>query len=134
MPQIKCPLPWLICLRACFNHVKHCRNWPFPSPSAFAINKARLYSPRYRQTRHDQCPYTISRWFLCQVVLCTGEIFSVQVISAILTYSSTTDQRVMHSVIDYGLALTIMAQTNLLKLDRVQNQAVRVILGTTKDH
>ena len=26
-----------------------------------------------------------------------------------------------------------MAQTNLLKLDRVQNEAVRFILGTTKD-
>ena len=26
-----------------------------------------------------------------------------------------------------------MAQTNLLKLDRVQNEAMRVILGTTKD-
>ena len=37
------------------------------------------------------------------------------------------------SVIDYGLGLTTMAQTNLLKLDRVQNVAMRVILGTTKD-
>ena len=35
---------------------------------------------------------------------------------------------------DYdGLSLTTMAQTNLLKLDRVRNEAMRVILGTTKD-
>ena len=40
---------------------------------------------------------------------------------------------VVLSVIDYGLGLTTMAQTNLLKLDRVQNEAMRVILGTTKD-
>ena len=37
------------------------------------------------------------------------------------------------SVIDYGLGLTTMAQTNLLKLGRVQNEAMRVILGATKD-
>ena len=37
------------------------------------------------------------------------------------------------SVIDYGLSLITMAQTDLLKLDRVQNEAMRVILGTTKD-
>ena len=38
------------------------------------------------------------------------------------------------SVIDYGLGLTTTAQTNpLLKLDSVQNEAMRVILGTTKD-
>ena len=37
------------------------------------------------------------------------------------------------SVIDYGLGLTTMSQTKLLKLDRVQNEAMRVILGTTKD-
>ena len=37
------------------------------------------------------------------------------------------------SVIDYGLGLTILSQSNLLKLDRVQNKAMRVILGTTKD-
>ena len=42
-------------------------------------------------------------------------------------------QSVVLSVIDYGLGLTTMAQTNLLKLDRVQNEAIRVILGTTKD-
>ena len=37
------------------------------------------------------------------------------------------------SVIDYGLGLTTVAQTNLLQLDRVQNEAMRVILGTTND-
>ena len=37
------------------------------------------------------------------------------------------------SVIDYGLGLTTLSQSNLLKLDRVQNEAMRVILGTTKD-
>ena len=37
------------------------------------------------------------------------------------------------SVIDYELGLTTMAQTNLLKLDRGQNEAMAVILGTTKD-
>ena len=42
-------------------------------------------------------------------------------------------QSVVLSVIDYGLGLTTMAQINLLKLDRVQNEAMRVILGTTKD-
>ena len=42
-------------------------------------------------------------------------------------------QNVVLSVIDYGLGLTTMAQTNLLKLDRVQSEARRVILGTTKD-
>ena len=36
-------------------------------------------------------------------------------------------------VIHYGLGLTTMAQTNLLNLDRVQNEAMRVILGNTKD-
>ena len=39
----------------------------------------------------------------------------------------------MLSVIDYGLGLTTMSQANLLKLDRVQIEAMRVILGTTKD-
>ena len=34
---------------------------------------------------------------------------------------------------DYGLGLTTMVQTNLIKLDRVQNEAMRVILGTMKD-
>ena len=42
-------------------------------------------------------------------------------------------QSVMLSVIDYGLGLTTMTQTNLLNLDRVQNEAMRVILGTTKE-
>ena len=42
-------------------------------------------------------------------------------------------QSVVLSVIDYGLSFTTMAQTNLLKLDRVQNEAMRVILRTTKD-
>ena len=42
-------------------------------------------------------------------------------------------QRVVLSVTDYGLGLTTTAQTNLLKLDIVQNEAVRVILGTTTD-
>ena len=37
------------------------------------------------------------------------------------------------SVIDYGLGLTTLSQTNLQKLDRIQNEAMRVILGTTKD-
>ena len=39
---------------------------------------------------------------------------------------------VVLSVIDYGLDLATVAQTNLLKLDRVQNAAMRVIFGTTK--
>ena len=39
----------------------------------------------------------------------------------------------MLCVIDYGLGFTTMAQTNLLNLDRVQNEAMRVILGNTKD-
>ena len=42
-------------------------------------------------------------------------------------------QSVVLSVINYGIGLTTMAQTDLLKLDRVQNKAMRVILGTTKD-
>ena len=37
------------------------------------------------------------------------------------------------SIIDYGLGLTTLSQSNLLKLDRVQNEAMRVILGTAKD-
>ena len=36
-------------------------------------------------------------------------------------------------VIDYGLGITTMAQTNLLQLDRAQNEAIRVLLGTTQD-
>ena len=42
-------------------------------------------------------------------------------------------QRVVLNVTDYRLGLTTMEQTNLLKLDRVQNEAMRVILGITKD-
>ena len=42
-------------------------------------------------------------------------------------------QSVILSVIDYGVGLTTLSQSNLLKLDRVQNEAMRVILGTTKD-
>ena len=42
-------------------------------------------------------------------------------------------QSMVLSVTDYGLGLTTMAQTNLLKLDRVQNEAMRVILGTVLD-
>ena len=42
-------------------------------------------------------------------------------------------QSVILSVIGYGLGLTTLSQSNLLKLDRVQNEAMRVILGTTKD-
>ena len=37
------------------------------------------------------------------------------------------------SITDYGLGLTTLSQSNLLKLDRVQNEAMIVILGTTKD-
>ena len=42
-------------------------------------------------------------------------------------------QSVVFSVTDYTLGLTPMARTNLLKLDRVQNEAMPVILGTTQD-
>ena len=42
-------------------------------------------------------------------------------------------QSVILSVIDYGLGLTTLSQSNLMKLDRVQNEAMRVIWGTTKD-
>ena len=42
-------------------------------------------------------------------------------------------QRVVLSVIVYGVGLTTMAQTNLLKLDKVQNEAMRVILRTAKN-
>ena len=40
---------------------------------------------------------------------------------------------VVFSITDYGLRLTKMAPTNLLKLDRVQNEATIVMLGTTND-
>ena len=36
------------------------------------------------------------------------------------------------SVTDYGLGLTTMAQKNMLKLDRVQNEVMPVVLRTTK--
>ena len=42
-------------------------------------------------------------------------------------------QSMVLSVTDYGQGLTTMAQTTLLKLDRVQYEAVRVVLGTTRD-
>ena len=42
-------------------------------------------------------------------------------------------QSVILSVIDYGLGLTTLSQSNLMKLDRVQNEAMRVVLGTAKD-
>ena len=41
---------------------------------------------------------------------------------------------VVFRITDYGLRLTKMAPTNLLKLDRVQNEAMEVILGTHKGH
>ena len=42
-------------------------------------------------------------------------------------------QSVILSVIGYGLGLTTPTQSNPLKLNRVQSDAMRVILGTTKD-
>ena len=42
-------------------------------------------------------------------------------------------QIVVPNVTGYGLGLTTMSQTNLLYLDRVQNEAMRVMLGTTKN-
>ena len=42
-------------------------------------------------------------------------------------------QSVIVCVTDYGLGLTTLLQLILLKLDRVQNEAMRVTLGTTKD-
>ena len=42
-------------------------------------------------------------------------------------------QSVILSVIYYGLGLTTLSQSNLLKLDRVQNKAMRVIVEITKD-
>ena len=41
-------------------------------------------------------------------------------------------QSVVLRVIDYGLGLTTMAQKNMLKLDRVQNEVMPVVLRTTK--
>jgi hypothetical protein len=40
---------------------------------------------------------------------------------------------VVLSVVDNGLGLTAMSLIHLLTLDLVQNEAIRVILGTTKD-
>ena len=37
------------------------------------------------------------------------------------------------SVIDFGLGLTTLSQSNLLKVDRVQNETMRTILVKTKD-
>ena len=34
---------------------------------------------------------------------------------------------------DYGLGLTTISSTNLQKLDRIQNETMRTILGTTRD-
>ena len=42
-------------------------------------------------------------------------------------------QSVVLSIMDYGLGLTTISTTNLQKLDRVQNEAMRTILGTTRD-
>ena len=42
-------------------------------------------------------------------------------------------QSVILSVTDCGLGLTALSQSNMLKLDRVQNEAMRVIVGTTED-
>ena len=42
-------------------------------------------------------------------------------------------QSVILIVIDYGLGLTTLSQPNPLKLGRVRNEVMRVILGTTKD-
>ena len=42
-------------------------------------------------------------------------------------------QSVILSVIDNGLGLTTLSKSNLLKLDMVQIEAMRVIVGTTKD-
>ena len=40
---------------------------------------------------------------------------------------------VVLAVVHYGLDLTAMAQTNLPMLDRVQNEAMRIPFGTTKN-
>ena len=42
-------------------------------------------------------------------------------------------QTVILSVLDYNLCLTTLSQSNLLRLDRVQNEAIRVVSETTKD-
>ena len=43
-------------------------------------------------------------------------------------------QSVVLSVTDYGRGLTTMAWANLLKLDRVQNEAMRVNTGNHQGH
>ena len=48
-------------------------------------------------------------------------------------YLFLLNQRVILSVIDYGLGLTTLPQSNLLKLYRVHDEATKVILRTTKD-
>ena len=42
-------------------------------------------------------------------------------------------QSVILSATDFDLGLTTLSQSNLLKLDKVQNEAMRVTLGTTED-
>ena len=43
-------------------------------------------------------------------------------------------QSMILSVIDYGPGLTTLSQSNLLKIDRVQNEAMGVILGKNNLH
>ena len=38
------------------------------------------------------------------------------------------------SVSDYGLGFTALSQSDLLKLNRVRNEAMTAILGTAKGH
>ena len=42
-------------------------------------------------------------------------------------------QSVVLGTVDYGLSFTTISSTNLQKLDKVQNKAMRTILETTKD-
>ena len=42
-------------------------------------------------------------------------------------------QSVILSVIDYGLGLTTLSQSNPQKLDRAQNEDVKVFMGTPTD-
>ena len=57
----------------------------------------------------------------------------VSVLKAMECYLFLLYQRVVLGVIDYGLGLPTMAQINLLKSNRVQNEVMLVTLGTTKD-
>ena len=67
---------------------------------------------------------------------CKKELSSLKAIAAIgieqrdlfLLYQS-----VPLSVIDYGLGLSTLLQSNLLKLNKVQKEATRANLGTTED-